>query len=113
MKSLSLKSTDDARLVHCPSLAGARCLLLVAKTASTLWANVVLKHWDAVLAKVKVSVSFESFMDLRNAMISSRTELFPADVLDKAIEKSSKVLHDEAIQKAVSGDKPASRWKKL
>ena len=78
MKSLSLKSADDARLVRCLSLASARCQLLVAKTASTLWANVILKHRDAVLAKVKDSMSFESYMDLRNAKISSGEELFPA-----------------------------------
>ena len=36
MKSLSLKSTNDACLVCRLSLAGARCQLLVAKTASTL-----------------------------------------------------------------------------
>ena len=53
MKCLSLKSTDDACLVFRLSLAGARCQLLVAKTTSTLWANVVLKCRDAVLAKVK------------------------------------------------------------
>ena len=58
MKSLSLKSTDDARLVSHLSLAGARCQLLIAKTASTLWANIVLKRRDAVLAKVKDSMSF-------------------------------------------------------
>ena len=54
MKSSSLKSTDDARLVRCLSLAGARCHLLVVKTASTRWTN-VLKRRDAVLAKVKDS----------------------------------------------------------
>ena len=78
-----------------------------------LWANVVLKWWDAVLVKVKDSMSFESFMDLRNAKISLGKELFLADVLNKAIENSSKVLHDEAIRKAVSRDKLAFRGKKL
>ena len=55
MKFLPLKSTNDACLVCCLSLAGARCQLLVAKTASTLWANVIFKCHDAVLAKVKDS----------------------------------------------------------
>ena len=112
MKSLALKSTDDARLVHRWLLAGARCHLLVAKMASTLWANVILKQRDAVLAKVKDSVSFESFMDFRNSKISMGEELFPTDVLVKAIEKSSKVLHDEAIRKAVTRNKPSARGKK-
>ena len=41
-------------------------------------------------------------MDLRNAKLSSGSDLFPAEVLEKAVEKSSKVLRDEDIQKAVS-----------
>ena len=36
MKSLLLKSTKDTRLVLSLSITGARCQLLVAKTASTL-----------------------------------------------------------------------------
>ena len=50
MKSLLLKSAKDTRLVRRLSLDGARCQLLVAKTSSTLWANVILKRLDAVLA---------------------------------------------------------------
>ena len=42
-------------------MVGARCQLLVAKTASTMWANLLLKRCDAALAKVKDSISFESF----------------------------------------------------
>ena len=42
--------------------AGARCQLLVVKTVSTMCANLVLKQWDAVLTKVKDSISLESFM---------------------------------------------------
>ena len=71
MKSSLLKSTDDVHLVRHLSLAGARCQLLVAKTASTLWADVVLKCRGAVLAKVKDSMSFQFFIDLRNTKISS------------------------------------------
>ena len=76
-RRLGVKSTDDACLVRCLSLARARCQLLVAKTALTLWANVMLKHRDAVLARVEDLMSFESFMDLRNAESSARSELFP------------------------------------
>ena len=113
MKSLALKSTTDSLLVCHLSLAGTICQLLVAKTASTLWANIVLKRRDTVLAKVKDSFSFESFMDLQNAKLSSGAELFPANVLKKAVERSSKVLHDEAIRIAVAQDKPLSKGKKL
>ena len=58
MKSLALDSTTDSHLVRSLSLAGARCQLVVAKTALILWANVALKRHDAVLAKVKDSISF-------------------------------------------------------
>ena len=63
--------------------------------------------------KVKDSISFQFFMDLCNVKLSSGSDLFPADVLEKAVEKSSKILHDEAIQKVVSCDKFASKRKKL
>ena len=104
-----LKSTKVRHL----SLAGARCRLLVAKTASSLWATIILKCRDAVLAKVKDSISFESIMDLRNDKLLSGMDIFPAKVLDLAVRISSKVPHDEAIRKVVSRDKPASRRKKL
>ena len=94
MKSLALKSTNDAHLVLRLSLAGARCKLLVAKTASTLWVSPVLKRRDAVLAKLKDLISFESFMDFRNARLSNSIKLFPVDILEKAVYKPSRVLHD-------------------
>ena len=65
-----------------------------------------------MLDEVKDSISFESFMDLRNAKVSSGSELLPVDVLEKAVEKSLKVLHDEAIRKTVSLDIP-QKGKKL
>ena len=74
MKSLALNSSSDIRFVWHLGLGGTRCQLLVAKTASTLWANFVLKRRDAVLAKVKDSISLESFMELRNARLSGSTE---------------------------------------
>ena len=72
-------------------VAGARCQLLVAKTASIVWANLVLKWRDAVLTKVKDSISFESFMDLRNLPLSGFSKLFPTEAIEKAIEKLSHV----------------------
>ena len=83
MRSLAWKSTDDSQLVRHVSLNGARCQLLVAKTASTLWPNIILKRRDAVLAKVKDSVSFESFMNLWNLSISTGDELFPMTFFKK------------------------------
>ena len=67
---------------------------------------------DTVLAKVKDSISFKYFMDLADAKLSNSTELFPSEVLEKAVEKSLKVLHNEAICKAVSADKPQQKSSK-
>ena len=95
VKSLALQSSSDSRLC----LAGGRCQLLVAKTTSFLWANIILQQFGAVMVKMKKTVCFESFMDLRNVWLSF-TDLFPADVLEIPVERSSKVLHNEAIRKA-------------
>ena len=51
-------------------------------------------------------------MDLRNSKLSGSAELFPADILERTVEKSSRVLHDEAIGKAVTVDKPARKLTK-
>ena len=48
-----------------------------------MWAKVVLKRRDAMWAKVKESVSFESFMDFFNVRLLGSTELFPAEILEK------------------------------
>ena len=57
LKSMAFKSSSDARLVCRLSLAGARCQLLVAKMASTLWANLVLKQHDAASSSSSSSSS--------------------------------------------------------
>ena len=41
--------------------------------------------------------------------LSSSTELFLADILVKVVEKSSRVLHDKAIHKAVSAGNPSCK----
>ena len=100
-------------LSYLPSQLGwAICQLHVVKTAFTLWANLVLKRCSTVMAKVKDSISFKSFMDLQNTRLFN-SELFPADILEKTVEKSFRVLHDEAIWKAVSQEKPQHKSEKL
>ena len=78
-------------------VAGARHQFLLAKNVSTVWANLVLEQQDAVLTKVKDSIPFESFMDLRSSPLIGSSELFPADAIEKAVEKPackySKKLH--------------------
>ena len=117
IKSMALKSSHVSRFVQWLCLAGAWYQLLVDKAASTVWVNMVLKRCDAVLVKVKDSISFESFMDLGNFKVSARLIFLslllrsPADALERVVEKSSRALHDEEIGKAVATDKPA--WKQM
>ena len=63
-KSLALCSSSYTDMVNCPFVVGARCQLLVAKTASTSWVNVLLKRLDAFLGKLKGNIRFESFLKL-------------------------------------------------
>ena len=83
-------------------MAGACCQFLVAKTTSALWVS-VLKRWDAVLGKVKNnSICLLTLMELHNASFSGSPDLFPHSALDKVVEKSGHVLHNEVICKVVS-----------
>ena len=68
---------------------------MVAKTASSIGANSLLKHPGAVLGNVD-NIIF--------------TELFPWGALERVTEKFSCALYSEAIWKAALMDKP---WQKL
>ena len=81
------------------SVAGARTLLMLIKTASMIWDSFILKPHNAVLGKISGNVGFKSFTELQNAPISNLTELSLAGVMERAAEKSSQGLHDEAIRK--------------
>ena len=48
--------------------------LLVTKTASTVRANLILMHLDAILAKIKNNICFEYFMDVGNSPLSGSSE---------------------------------------
>ena len=65
-------SYDDMRLVGVKDNISweSRCQLLVVKTASTRWTNLLMCH-DPVLSKVKDNISFESYMSLRNSPLLS------------------------------------------
>ena len=41
-------------------------------------------------------------MDLRNSLLSGSSDSFPKDTVEKVVVKSSCVLHDKAISKAVT-----------
>ena len=69
----------------------------------SFWANLPDERLDVVQEKLKDSMSFESSMDLRNTPLLGSSELFPKE----ALEKSNRVLHNEAIRKAVFVAKPS------
>ena len=100
-KSLAIWDITERAKVKCLFVVDDRTQLLMAKTASTIWANALLFCHDAVL-EVKDNINFESFMELCNAPLSSSTELFPCGALERAVEKSSWVLHDDAVLKVVT-----------
>ena len=77
-------TTESAKVKH-HFVTGAKTQFLVAKTASTIWGNALLKHHDALLEKVKDNIRFESSIELRNSLLSSLTELFPLGALEKAV----------------------------
>ena len=91
-------------------MAGDQYQLLVAKMASTMRANLLLKRCNAVLGKLKDSImSFDSFMELFNTPLSGTSELFFHESFDKATEKSSHVLYNEAIRETVTLEKKPSK----
>ena len=104
-KSLPMSDCSRRAKVEDFFVTGDRMQLLLVETTSTIWANSVLKYRDALMGKVKDDVSLESFMEVHNALLSCLTELFLPGVLERAAEKSSWVLHDEAIMEAVTMEK--------
>ena len=88
------------------------CQLLVAKTTFNVWADLILRHRDAVLAKIKDNISFKYFMDLCNSPLSGSSEHISKDTVEKAVVKATHVLRDEAVRKAVTQDKPTKEPQK-
>ena len=87
---------------------------MVSKTALMIWASSLLRQCDAALGKLKDNISFKSYIELQNAPppLSGSTELFLPSALERAVEKSSWVLHDEAINPFTSAGR-ISRHKKF
>ena len=65
-------------------------------------ANAVLKQRDAVLVKVRDNMTQETRVELRRTSVYISSELMPSSQITMVSEKLNRVLHDEAIQKAVS-----------
>ena len=73
-ESLALLDSMEAMKLNYLFVVDARFQLLLAKTASTMLANLLLKCCDVVLGKLR-DISFESFMNLCNAPLSGSSEL--------------------------------------
>ena len=82
---------------------------MLIKTTSMIWASFILKPHNAVLGKISGNVGFKSFTELQNAPISNLTELSLVGVMERAAEKSSQGLHDEAIRKLLQWKSSSSR----
>ena len=67
-KSLAFQDMSDAARVECLFMAGAHCQLLVTKM--TVRVNILLKHCNAGLEKVKDNISFKSFVDICDTPLS-------------------------------------------
>ena len=63
--------------------------MMIAKTASVLWVNSLLRQYDAVCFKIKTNISFDLIMELHKALVSGSMELFPSDTVARAVKKSS------------------------
>ena len=73
-KALASSDSSEVKKVMFLFVAGMWCQLLVAKT---ICANLLLKHQDAILGKLKGNMFFESFLGLRNALLLGFFELSP------------------------------------
>ena len=49
-------------------VTGAFTQMMVAEAASTPWESFLQKLCDVVLGKIKANISFQSYMELRNAI---------------------------------------------
>ena len=59
--------------------------MMIARIASLLWENSILKHRDVVLTKVKVNMTFESKIGMKNSPIHSLRALLLALLVEKNI----------------------------
>ena len=66
-KSLAMHDTSERAEVQCLFITGVRMQLSDGMITSIVWTDLMLKHHNAVLQKVKDNISFESFMELSSA----------------------------------------------
>ena len=105
-KYLALLDSLEAKKLKHLFVVGARCQLLVVKMSSTKWANLLLKRGDR---ETEDDIPFKSSIDLCNAPLSGSSGPFLREALEKAVEKSSRVLHDKAIKKSMTQEKPSKK----
>ena len=91
---------------------GVHMLLMMARTASVLWAITVLKHSGTCFLKISAYITYEHKMAIHNTLVYFLMELLLSDLIMRAVEKLSQVQHDEAIRKGVSFTRRASQSSK-
>ena len=87
-KSMALQSFQEVRMLkplfscwcEVPAAGGEDCIYCMGELNT--------KTVRCVFTEVKDSVSFEFFMDFMNSPLCGSLELFPAEAIEKAIEKS-------------------------
>ena len=65
---------------------------------------------DEVLSQILSNITYEHKMEMQNAPLFCWIELLPSDIIQKAVEKLSRVLCDEAVKKAVSLERRPSAF---
>ena len=98
-RAMALPNSPLEAKCHYLFLAKVRTIVKISKTTPVLWVNCILKKRDTVVSLVSPGLTFEHQMELRNAPVYPIKDLLPSSLILQAVEKSSQVLRDEAIQK--------------
>ena len=95
-RSLVKGSKKDSK-VNCFFLASVRTQMMMARTATVLWANTVHKCQDVILTKIKANIGIVSMLEICSDLVCYSVELFPSSVVARVTERFSRVLHDECV----------------
>ena len=77
----------------------------MARITLVLWDSTGLRCQDAVMCKIKANLTVESKMEMHNTPVHHLTELLPSNLVSKAVEKLSHMVHDEAVMKTFFREK--------
>ena len=92
--SIILEKCNDKDNCYYLFVTEGKIQVMVVLILSILWTITVLTLQDAMLLKVKLNLTYDACMELRNALINNAQQLFPFDLVTKAVEKSSCALQN-------------------